>query len=163
MSWPDTDFSGGRSGGLVFPSLYEFSTVCCDPQSQRLQCSQWSKVDVFLEFPCFFYDPADVGNLISSSSAFLKSSLNIWKFSTHVVLKTVLKDLSITLLACEMSTIVWHFEHFFALLYFGIRMKTDLFQVYGHCWVFQICWHVECSTLTALSFRILNSSTEIFH
>ena len=40
-------------------------------------------------------------------------------------------------------------------------MKTDLFQSRDHCWVFQICWHVECSTFTASSFRIWNSSTEI--
>src|SRR5574341_1332821 len=40
-----------------------------------------AEVDVFLEFPCFFYDPSNVGNLISGSSAFSKSSLNIWKFS----------------------------------------------------------------------------------
>ena len=40
-------------------------------------------------------------------------------------------------------------------------MKTDLFQSCGHCWVFQICWHIECSTFTASSFRIWNSSTGI--
>ena len=40
-------------------------------------------------------------------------------------------------------------------------MKTDLFQSCGHCWVFQICWHIECSTLTASSFRMWNSSTGI--
>ena len=40
-------------------------------------------------------------------------------------------------------------------------MKTDLFQSHGHCWVFQICWHIECSTFTASSFRIWNSSTGI--
>ena len=40
-------------------------------------------------------------------------------------------------------------------------MKTDLFQSCGHCWVFQICWHIECSTFRASSFRIMNSSTEI--
>ena len=45
--------------------------------------------------------------------------------------------------------------------FFGIGMKTDLFQSCGHCWVFQICWHIECSTFTALSFRIWNSSTGI--
>ena len=44
-------------------------------------------VDVFLELSCFFYDSADVGNLISGSSAFSKSSLNTWKFSVHVLLK----------------------------------------------------------------------------
>ena len=49
-------------------------------------------VDIFLEFPCFFYDPTDAGNLISGSSAFSKSSLHIWKFSVHVLLKPSLKD-----------------------------------------------------------------------
>ena len=44
---------------------------------------------------------------------------------------------------------------------FGIRMKTDLLQSCGHCWVFQICRHIQCSTLTVSSFRICNSSTGI--
>ena len=57
----------------------------------------------------------------------------------------------------EMSAIVQQFEHFLTLPFFGIGMKTDLFQSCGHCWVFQICWHTECSTLTASSFRIWNS------
>ena len=65
------------------------------------------------------------------------------------------------LLACQMSTIVWYFEHSLALPFFGIGMKTDLFQSCGHCWVFQICWHIECSTSTASSFRISNSSAGI--
>ena len=50
---------------------------------------------------------------------------------------------------------------FFALPFFGIQMKTDFFQSCGHCWVFQICWPIECSTFTASSFRIWNSSTAI--
>ena len=49
-------------------------------------------VDVFLQFPCFFYDPTNVGNLISGSSAFSKSSLYIWNFSVQVPLKSSLKD-----------------------------------------------------------------------
>ena len=51
-----------------------------------------SEIDVFLEFSCFFDDPANVGNLISGSSAFSKSSLNIWKFMAHVLLKTGLEN-----------------------------------------------------------------------
>ena len=66
-----------------------------------------TEVDVFLEFSCFFDDPADVGNLISCSSAFSESSLNIWKFMIHVLLKPGLENLGITLLACEMSAVVW--------------------------------------------------------
>ena len=69
--------------------------------------------------------------------------------------------LSITSLACEMSAIMRWFEHSLGLPFFGIRMKTDLFQSCGHCWVFQICWHIECRTFTASSFRIWNSSTGI--
>ena len=51
-----------------------------------------AEVDVFLEFPCFVYDPMDVGNLISGSFAFSKPSLYIWKFSIQVLLKSSLKD-----------------------------------------------------------------------
>ena len=66
-----------------------------------------NKTDVFLEFSCFLYDPTDVGNLISGSSAFSKSSLNIWKFLVHILLKSSLENLSIMLLTCQMSAIVW--------------------------------------------------------
>ena len=52
-----------------------------------------AEVDVFLEFPFFFYDSTHVGNLISGSSAFSKSSLNIWEFSVHVLLKPGLENL----------------------------------------------------------------------
>ena len=52
-----------------------------------------AEVDIFLEPSCFFCDPTDVGNLISGSSAFSKSSLTIWKFSVHVLLKPNLEDL----------------------------------------------------------------------
>ena len=120
-----------------------------------------AQVDVFLELSCFFYDPTDVGNLISGSSAFSKSSLNIWSSQFTYCWSLAWRILSITLLACEMSVIVRLFEYSLALPFFGIEMKTDFFQSCGHCWVFQICWHIECSTFTASSFRIWNSSTGI--
>ena len=69
--------------------------------------------------------------------------------------------LKIALLAGRMSTIMGYFKHSLALPFFGIWMKADLFQSCGHCWVFQICWHIECSALTSLTFRILNSSPGI--
>ena len=62
-----TDFSGGRYGGLVFPSLEEFSTVCCDPH-KGFGIVNKAEIDVFLELSCFFDDPMDVGNLMSGSS-----------------------------------------------------------------------------------------------
>ena len=74
----------------------------------------------------------------------------------------VWRILSITLLVCEISAIVKQFEHSLALPFFGTGMKSDLFQSYGHCWVFQICWHIACSTFTASSFRIWKSSTGVW-
>ena len=59
-----------------------------------------AEIDVFLEFYCFFHDPADIGNLISGSSAFSKTGLNIWKFMVHVLLKPGLEN----------------FEHYFTSL-----------------------------------------------
>ena len=64
-----------------------------------------AEIDVFLELFCFFDDPADIGNLIAGFSAFSKTSLNIWKFM--YCLSLAWRILSITLLACEMSAIVW--------------------------------------------------------
>ena len=90
-----------------------------------------AKVDVFLELSCFFDDPADVGNLIPGSCAFSKSCLNVWKFSVHVLLKPSLKDFEHYLTSIEMSAIVWQFEHSLTLPFFGIGMKTDLFQSCG--------------------------------
>ena len=66
-----------------------------------------AEVAAILELSCFFNEPTDIGNLISGSSAFSKPSLNIWKFSVHILLKTTLEDFEIILLACEMSAIVW--------------------------------------------------------
>jgi len=51
-----------------------------------------AEIDVLLELSCFFHDPADVGNLISGSSAFSKTSLNIWKFMVHVLMKHSLEN-----------------------------------------------------------------------
>ena len=66
-----TDFSGGRKGGLVFPSLKEFSTVSCDPHKGFGTVNK-AEIDVFLELSCFFDDPVDVGNLILVPLPFLK-------------------------------------------------------------------------------------------
>ena len=95
---PAYSFSRGRSGGLVFPSLEKFSRVYCGPQVKDFGILNKAEVDVFLELTSFFNDPVDVGNLISGSSAFSKSHLNIWKFMVHILLKPGLEN----------------FEHYFA-------------------------------------------------
>ena len=92
-----------------------------------------AEINVFLELSCFFNDPTDVGTLISGSFAFSKASLNMWKFMAHVLLKLAWRILSITLLAGEMSAIVQWFEHSLPLPFFGIGMKSDLFQSYDCC------------------------------
>ena len=83
---------------MVFPFLEEFSTICCDHTVKGFGVVNKAEVDVFQELSCFFCDPTDVGNLISGSSAFSKTSLNIWKFSVCVLLKPSLEN----------------FEHYFA-------------------------------------------------
>ena len=93
-----TGFSRGRSGGLVFPSLSESSTGRLIHTVKGFGVANKAEIDVFLELSCFFDDPTDVGNLISGSSAFSKTSLNIWKFMVHVLLKPGLEN----------------FEHYFA-------------------------------------------------
>ena len=90
-------------------------------------------VDVFLELFGFFNDPTDVGNLISGSAAVSKSSLNIWKFSVHVLLKPGLENFEHYFASVRDEWNCAEFEHSLALPFFGIRMKTDLFQPCGHC------------------------------
>ena len=109
----------------------------------------------------FFSDPMDVGNLISGSSAFYKTSLNNWKFTFHVLLKPGLENFDHYFASmweeCNYA-VVWIF---FSIAFLWDWNETELFQSCGHCWVFQICWHVECSVFTTSSFRIWNSSTGI--
>ena len=128
--------------------------------NQNFGIANEAEVDV-LELFCFLYDQMDIGNLISGFSAFSKFSLNIWKFMVHVLLNPGLEN----------------FEHYFTSLwdecncavvwaFFGIVLLWDWnenwrYQHCGHCWVFQICWHMECSIFTASSFRMWNSLIRI--
>ena len=117
-----------QEAGQVVWYSHLFSTVCCIHTVKRFGVVNKVEVDVFLELSCFFDDPACVGNLISGSSAFSKSSLNIRKFTVHILLKPGLEN----------------FEHYFASMldecncavvsaFFGIAFLWDLFQSCGHC------------------------------
>ena len=74
------------------PISLQFSTVCHDPHSQRFDIVNKAEIDVLLELSCFFDDPPGVGTLTSGSSAFSKSSLNIWNFMIHILLKPGLEN-----------------------------------------------------------------------
>ena len=98
VSWPAHRFPKGRSSGLVFPSLQNFPQFVVIHTDKGFGIVNKAEIDVFLEFSWFFDDPMDVGNLFSGSSAFSKSSWNIWKFMDHELLKPGLEN----------------FEHYFA-------------------------------------------------
>ena len=99
-----TDFSEGRYSGLVFPSLYNFPQFVVIHTVKGFGIVNKAEVGIFLDLSCFFSffdDPMDVGNLISGSSGFYKSTLNIWNFSVYILLKSGLEN-------CE---------HYFAIMW----------------------------------------------
>ena len=97
---------------------------------------------------------------MSGSSAFSKSSLNISEIMVHIMLKPGLENFEHYFASVwdgSNCAVVWTF---FGIAIFGDWNEKDwFFQSRGHCWVFQICWHIECSTFTASPLRIWNSST----
>ena len=153
--------SRGRSDGLVFPSLSEFPTVCVKNPHKGFGIVNKAEVHVFLELSCFFDDPTDVGNLISGSSDFFKSSLNIWKFTVPVLLKPGLENFEHYLARVwdeRSRAVVWAFFGIAFLWDWNENWPFPVLLLLLLSWVFQICWHIECSTFTAASFRIWNSS-----
>ena len=119
-----TGFSRGKSGGLVFPSLSELSTVYCDPH-KGFDIVNKVEIVVFLELSCFLHDP-DVGNLISGSSDFSKTSLNIWEFMIHVLLKPGLENFEHHFTTCEMSAICRRLSILWHCLSLGLEWKLTL-------------------------------------
>ena len=116
-----------------------------------------SEVDVFLEFFCFFYDPANVDNLISGSSAFSKSSLNIWKFLVHMRLKPSLENFEHCFVSVwnECNCVVaWTF---FDIAFLWNWEENWPFPVLWPLLSFQICWNIECSNL--IGIRVLIKET----
>ena len=98
------------------------------------------EVDVFLEFSCFFYDPVNVGNFISGSSAFSKTSLNIWKFMDHVLLKPGLEN----------------FEHYFT------SMSEKAMAPHSSTFAWKIPWTEEPGRLQSMG-SLKSDMTEQLH
>ena len=119
------------------------------------------EIDVFLELSCFFNDPVDAGNLISGSSAFSKTSLNIWNFMVHILLKPGLENFEhyFTSMWDECNcVVVWAF---FDIAFLWEWVKIDLFQSCGHCWVFEICCILSAALSKHHVLGFENSSTGI--
>ena len=85
--------SGDREDGLVLPLFKSFPQFVMIHTVKGFSIVNETEVDVFLEFPCFLYNSANVGNLISDSFAFSKPSLDVWKFLVHVMVKPSMQDL----------------------------------------------------------------------
>ena len=161
-SWPACRFlrrqarCSGRQSALA-PSLY-FPQFVMIHTVKIFGVATKAEIGVFLELTCFFDDPTHVDNLLSGSSATSKSSLYIWKFSVHELLKPVLENFEhyFANMWDEFNCMV--IEHSLALLSLGLECKLP-FQPCALCWVFQICSYIEGST--SRHFRIWNSSTGI--
>ena len=120
-----------------------------------------AEVDVFLEFPCFLYEPMNVGNLISVSSALSKCTLYLWKFLVHILQTASLKDFE------HYLAIMWSEGNFtVACTFSGIAFLWD----WNENWPFPVLWPLLSfpsllaywvQHVTASSFRIWNSSAEI--
>jgi len=130
-SWPAYSFS--RAGQVVWYShlLKNFPQFLVIHTVKGFGLVNEAEIDVFLELSCFFSDQMDVGNLISGSSAFSKSSSNIWKFTVHILLRPGLEN----------------FEHYFASLwdqcncavvwaFSGVAFLRD----WNENWPFPVLW-----------------------
>ena len=124
-SWPAYRFLRRQVRWSVIPiSLRIFQFIVIHTVNE-------AEVDVFLELPCLFYDPVHAGNLISGSSAFSKSSLNIWKFMVHVLLKPGLENFEhyfISMWDERNCAVVWAF--------FGIAFLWN----WNENWLFPVLW-----------------------
>ena len=127
-SWPAYRFLRRQVRWSGIPIFQNFPQFIVIHTVKGLGIVNKAEIDVFLEFSCFFDDPADVGNLISGSSAFSKTSLNIWNFMVHILLKPGLEN----------------FEHYF----------TSMWDEYN-CVVVWALWH--CLSL-GLEWKLTFSS-----
>ena len=134
-SWPAYRFQ--EAGQVVWHShlLKNFPQLIVIHTVKGFGIVNKAELDVFLELSCIFNDPADVGNLISGSSAFSKTSLNIWKFTVHILLKPGLENFE------HYFTSVWD-ERNCAVVwaFFGIDFLWDR----NENWPFPVLWPLLC-------------------
>ena len=129
------------SGILISLRIFQFVVI---HRVKGFSIVNGTEIDIFLEFPCFFYDPVDVGKFISFSSAFSKFCLYIWKFSFHVLLKPSLKNVEHNLAS------MWN-NHSCAVVWtlFGIALLWD----WSENWPFPALWPL-LSSLNLLAYWV---------
>ena len=130
-SWPAYKFLMIQARWSGIPISLRIFHCLLWPTQSGLSIVKGAEVDVFLELSCFFYDPVDVVSLISGSSAFSKSSLNIWNLSVDILLKPSLKDFEHDLASMwneHNCMVVWRF--------FGIALLCD----WNENWPFSVLW-----------------------
>ena len=120
-----------------------------------------AEVDVFLECTCFFCDPVNVGNLISGSSAFSKSSLYIWKFLVQVLLKPSFKDFEYYLCSKWNEHIVQYLE-LLKKLFKSISVKRSLYS-FGGIWKIQFWWEIAWPRKLIFPIHVVNSCLWIYN
>ena len=126
-----TDCSGGRSVVWYSHLFQNFPQFVVVYPVKGFGMVNKAEVDIFLELSCFSDDPEDVGNLISGSSAFSKSSLNIWKFTIHILLKPGLDNFK------HYFTSVWNGCNYAVVgAFFGIAFLWD----WNENWPFPVLW-----------------------
>ena len=149
-----TGFTDGREDGLVFPSWRIFQFVLIH-RVKSFGVVNKTEVDAFFLNSLAF---SMIQWMLAIWSLVLLPFLNpAWASGSSwftYCWSLAWRILNITLLACEMRATVWQFEHYLALPFFGIGMKTELSQSWGHRRVFQICWHIGCGIFTVSSFMI---------
>ena len=155
-SWPANRFlrrQVRRSGISILKNFPQFVVI----HTVKAFICQWSRY--FSGILLLFLWSNNVFNLISGPSA----EPPRFQFFVHLLLRPSLENFEYYFAKVWNQCNYTVSEHSLSLPLplFEIGMKTDLFQSCDHCWVFQICWHIECSTFTASSFRIWNSSAGI--
>ena len=131
-SWPAYRFLRRQVRWSDIPISFRiFHSLLWSTQCKGFGIVNKAEIDLFLELSCFFDDPIDLGNLISSSSVFPKSGLNIWKFMVHVLLKPHLEKFELYF------TSVWDECHYGVVwTFFGIAFLWD----WNENWPFPVLW-----------------------
>ena len=151
LTWIQVSWETGKVVCLVFPSLKNFPQFVVIHTIKGFNIVNEAEVDVFLEFLCFFYNPMNIGNLISGSSASLKPRVYIWKILVHLLLKPRLKDFKHNLAS------LWNECNCMVIWTFYVTVLWD----WNENWPFPVKWPL-LSFPNLLTYWVEHFSSSIF-